>query len=245
MLMQPYLEITTVSKCPVNCRFCPQDVFQKAYKGQAKLTFEDFKTVLDKLPKGMMVCFSGYAEPFLNADAIKMMQYAEETSHPIMLFSTLVGLNMQKARELAEIEIEYFCLHLPDNLGNAKISDTQEYREVLNYVLRHMTISNFSVHNMLFQSDGRAGNLTDARPYIYGPFNCVKLVTPQFVMLPNCDVQLCCMDFGLQHKIGNLKTQSWDELVNSPVYKKLREDRFEIGSPGICRRCAYATPIKF
>ena len=33
------------------------------------------------------------------------------------------------------------------------------------------------------------------------------------VLLPNGDVVLCCMDFGMQHVLGNLKRQSYEEIL--------------------------------
>ena len=33
------------------------------------------------------------------------------------------------------------------------------------------------------------------------------------VVLPNGDVSLCCMDYGLKHIIGNIFEQSYDEVV--------------------------------
>ena len=33
------------------------------------------------------------------------------------------------------------------------------------------------------------------------------------VMLPNGDVSLCCMDYGLEHILGNLFEQSYDEIM--------------------------------
>ena len=36
------------------------------------------------------------------------------------------------------------------------------------------------------------------------------------VLLPNGDVSLCCMDYGLNHILGNLYTQNYDDIV--PVH---------------------------
>ena len=33
------------------------------------------------------------------------------------------------------------------------------------------------------------------------------------VLLPNGDMSLCCMDYGLKHIHGNLLTQSYDEII--------------------------------
>ena len=33
------------------------------------------------------------------------------------------------------------------------------------------------------------------------------------VLLPNGDVSLCCMDYGLEHIIGNLYEQSYEDII--------------------------------
>jgi FkbM family methyltransferase len=36
------------------------------------------------------------------------------------------------------------------------------------------------------------------------------------VMLPNGDVSLCCMDYGLDNILGNLDSQTWEEIIPEP-----------------------------
>lgn len=36
------------------------------------------------------------------------------------------------------------------------------------------------------------------------------------VMLPNCDVSLCCMDYGLDHILGNLLEQEYNDILPEP-----------------------------
>jgi hypothetical protein len=36
------------------------------------------------------------------------------------------------------------------------------------------------------------------------------------VVLPNGDVSLCCMDYGLKHIIGNIYEQEYDDIIPPP-----------------------------
>ena len=36
------------------------------------------------------------------------------------------------------------------------------------------------------------------------------------VLLPNGDVSLCCMDYGLDNILGNLDSQTWEEIIPEP-----------------------------
>lgn len=75
-----------------------------------------------------------------------------------------------------------------------------------------------------------------------GPVTCS--FTPFFdqnVMLPNGDVALCCMDYGLKHVLGNLFRQSYEELFAGPAMGELRARNMRYGPTGtICRQCTRA-----
>lgn len=57
------------------------------------------------------------------------------------------------------------------------------------------------------------------------------------VLLPNGDVTICCMDYGLKHKFGNLLVNSYEDLFKSEEYLKvqagLKDDKIDI----LCRTC--------
>jgi len=238
------LEITTVSKCVIDCSYCPQQVFQEAYHGCRTLSLENFKKALLSVPKNVTIHFSGFSEPFLNPECIDMIEYAHSTGYKIVIFSTLVGLKSENVKRLQICNPEEFVLHLPDNKDNAKIPITETYKDTLVTALKLLRVSYFSVMNDLFISNERAGlclNIPKRR--VHGWFYCTKLVSPQFVMLPNCDVVLCCMDFGLKHRLGNLLEQSFMDIVNSKEYKRVRDGRFKTRVGIICRKCMWAVPL--
>lgn len=71
---------------------------------------------------------------------------------------------------------------------------------------------------------------------------------PEFnnhVVLPDGTVLLCCMDYGMQHVLGNLKTQTYDEIRNNWEMKKIFQ-----GAQGdesvelLCRKCLSAVVQK-
>jgi radical SAM protein with 4Fe4S-binding SPASM domain len=66
------------------------------------------------------------------------------------------------------------------------------------------------------------------------------------VLLPNGDVVLCCMDYSIEHKIGNLLEHSYKELFRSEklkeIFKSLAGDTSE--KKLLCRTCEYARVSK-
>jgi sulfatase maturation enzyme AslB (radical SAM superfamily) len=238
-LFYPLLEITTVSNCVINCEYCPQKAFQRSYRGCNVLAFEDFKRALSTVPKTVEIHFSGFSEPFLNPNCLEMIEYARLEGYKIVVNSTLVGLKTEDVGRLERCKPK-LTIHLPDNLGNAKIPITETYKNTLVEVLIKMKVSDFAIMNENFVSNQRAGLCKNSEKiHRTGWYWCIKLVAPQFVMLPNCDVVLCCMDFGLKHKLGNLLEQSYSEIVDSSAFSAIRNNRFHWDGDSLCRNCMW------
>lgn len=234
------IEITTSLPCSINCRLCPQDILRKKYRGRSFLSLYDFKTIIDKIPREIKITFSGFSEPFLNYYTMDMIEYAAQKGHKIDLYSTLIGLKTEDVSRLAKIGLNFFVLHLPDSLGNAHILITEEYLHTLAMVLKNINIDIFSVMNKSFPNNGRAGNLSEFKGHRKGFFRCTYLENNIFVLLPSCDVVLCCNDYGLQHVLGNLLTQDYIEIVNCKEYKTIKRNRFMLDGDILCRKCKCA-----
>jgi hypothetical protein len=161
--------------------------------------------------------------------------------HQVVIFSTLVGLDVKDINRLKRVNPK-LILHLPDNLGNANIPNTELYRNTLVKVLHELSITDFSVMNERFINNQRAG-LSKGSTNVHqkGWLYCVKYDKPQFVLLPNCDVTLCCMDFGLKHILGNLLNQPYSEIECSPLFKKIKSNRFHWDGDYLCRGCIWGS----
>lgn len=251
-------EINAVVGCCVACKYCPQDVLLKAYHGERFLTFEHFKQVLAKIPEGMIIGFSGFSEPFQNPEMVDMIRYAHAQGRQIMLCTTLVGLTMEKFEQIKDIPFHTVTLHVPDKHENAIIPMTEEYFRVLDAVLDwkmvrdgrettvvgkancqgevHPKIREFIRGRVLIFPElaDRAGNLKDEGLYsvgtLDGPIYCNY--SPELnnnLLMPNGDVVLCCMDFGLRHVLGNLFTQSFEDIRGSKELAHVRRALVQSG----------------
>jgi len=187
--------------------------------------------------------FSGFSEPFLNPKGLEMLEYISSKGFRVTLYSTLVGLTPDKIDRLAKIKFDHFCLHLPEPNQIAQIKITENYKNTLVAAITKMQINEISIMNDAFVSNERAANCDNAKPrHNRGPFHCKKLVSPEFVMLPNCDVVLCCMDWQMQHKLGNLLRQSFEEIAQSEAYKTIARNRWSFDGNILCRSCKWAIP---
>jgi len=250
----PTLEFTTSipeKGCVVDCAFCPQRTLEKSYTGQRMMTLDNFKSVVDKLPKEIRVTFAGFTEPWLNKNCTDMLLYADEKGHPISVFTTGIGMKVEDVYRLKDVPYAGnpnggFVLHLPDQERIAKHPVTSNYikvleafREVCGEIQNFYTMSMGpvldDVKHIFPQASvpefwSRAGNLMGEamlKPELYNLKDQFKSIyhgeSPKTcgcledlyhnIVLPNGDVSLCCMDYGLKHILGNIYEQSYEEVI--------------------------------
>lgn len=286
-----YLEITTMIGCPLMCTFCPQKELKAAYaknEGSKKdlkyLSYENFETVLNKLPKHVAVGFSGMAEPWANPSCTDMLRLTLEKGFNVRIFTTLYGLTVDDAKTVIGLltkhkqQVKTLVIHLPDSKGNmVGWKPSHEWLGVFNKFVEFwnaqilssfgmMTMNNSGiVHPALnvfnvkltpgWAGNTRAGSLDETqvngqkliKARHEAPVSCSA--TPFYdrgVLLPNGDVALCCMDYGLKHIIGNLLDMEYYDLFQSEGMNKLRDANMTPGLQkcSICKSCEQAAPYK-
>jgi len=232
--MGAHLEISTSIPCILNCRYCPQDELKINYKSKIKkLSLSNFILAIDKLPENSKVTFSAFNEPFQNPEAVDMILYAHSKGHEISVNSTLMGLNIEKYEQIRTLGMVNFGVHLPDNSGKTVVNITYEYKELLKYIICNPPpYMKFNHHAADIHSEikeivpvsyrllihNRCGLLQEGQAD-YHPK--MKRCGHEFlftndrgggVLLPNGDCVTCCHAFNLAGYLGNLFTQTWEEI---------------------------------
>lgn len=264
--MSRWLEITTVMGCKNLCDYCPQVLLARRYRGQPRvLTMEVFRKCIDKVPKDVGVHFSGYAEPWLNPDCTEMLLYAFDRGHQIAVYTTLVGMRISDIDRIRHVPFSTFVIHLPDADGLMKVEPDDDYLALLRYVggagisgLTYLTIG--SQHPKIIEQIGlkpeeplhgdfvhsRAGNVDSAvlsaPAPLEGRIRCAKHRMTKNVLLPNGDVTLCCMDYGLRHILGNLLNDDYELLHRGAEYHRVLSSFQSHHTDSLCRRCEWAEP---
>lgn len=273
--MNNSVDITTNIGCRVQCKFCPQDVSVSNYASKNNfnkiefgkpviMSYQTFVTILKKIPKNVLIRFSGFSEPFLNPECIKMIKYANDNGYQIQLYSTLVGMTINDVDILSTIKLQKFVIHLADNEKYAKIP-LALHKEILKKIISS------PLENVFFMTMGTlpdeitkiigmdvkasemvdwAGNIDFGRKTnrITGPILCTmnrsknnRDIPP--IILPNGDTVLCCKDWSMNYVLGNLCDCGYDELFQSKTYheviKKMRSENDDI----LCRNCEFALSV--
>jgi len=253
------LEITTTVGCPNACKLCPQELFVSRYKDDHRyLSFDNFKKCINKIPNYVRIDFSGFSEPWINPDCTKMILYTHTLGFKITVFTTCVGMKEGDIEIIKSIPFEAFVVHLPDNDNNMKMPAVTGYMELLNRI-KHESINNirymamgplhillkdlFGYEKFGFKAVNRAGNMKDKIvKKKKGSIRCA--VSPKMrrnILLPNGDVVLCCMDYGMKHILGNLLDKNYHDLFSGQQYKNIING-LNHGKSGdvLCRYCNWS-----
>ena len=242
----PAMEITPVIGCSVNCKYCPQKLLLTEYfkdnkDRQAKMSLDQFKKCVQKLPTNTLIEFAGFVEPFLNEESVDMMYYANELGYKITLFTTLVGLKESQLEKVLKIPFKQVVLHTADADGYANIPVTEQYLKNLKRVVEAKKADGTSFvdsANCQSRPHEKVIEVTKGKLSIY----CERSHQLNHnILLPDGTVVLCCNDFGMQHVLGNLYTDRYEDIMKSEMMRQIKRGmHLDENIPIICRKCMFA-----
>jgi hypothetical protein len=216
-----------------------------------------FKTCLDKVPSEVDIHFSGFGEPWLNPDCTDMLLYAFQKGHRIKASTTLEGMTSSDVDKIAGIPFLCFNVHLPSaGDGGEKIHVDATYLNMLKKildsglevklrflgktvhpevltVLRGRNIEHVRIHTRAGNRRLRGKPLPRRKK---GRIACRRKLC-QNVLLPNGDVVLCCMDYGLKHVLGNLLESGYEALFKNQEFMDVRDGLRDESLDILCRTC--------
>ncbi len=274
--MDRRLAITTVVGCRNRCSYCPQGTFMRAYRprnGETRMSLETFRACVDKVPTDVCINFAGFAEPWFNPACTDMLLYAFDRGHRIRVFTTLMGMTVQDVDRIRHVPFETFTVHLPDGQGKTRMRVDAQYLAVLDRVLTHgfhnaefifhfTQGGNEHVHEdarRVFDAHGvepkRRGLVTRAGNVSIDGQSCPVRLKGRLqacrrfyvnILLPNGEVALCCMDWGLKHVLGNLLECRYEDLHQGEAFRLILRGQRDAAVDILCRTCeearCYPTP---
>jgi len=230
------------------------------------MSFETFENCLKKIPASVDVYFAGMSEAWINPECTKMVLHSHKKGHNISVFTTLVGMRLEDFEAVKNLPFKEFNIHLPSNEGLEKISTSGQYFQVLEKFSRSPMQILYHCHgsslpekiqdilkekNISYWDAGpttRAGNVQIANLPMpkkkKGLIKCTRNLSGN-VLMPNGDVILCCMDYKMQHILGNLLYSSYKSLFSGPEFKKILMSQKTENSETLCRYCEFAADCDF
>ncbi len=241
-------------------------------KGRERyLSVDTLEKCMDHMPENVNYQFGGMAEAFLNPDCLELIRTVCKTKHTVNLYTTLVGVTEDMLYEIIDLPIDYVTLHVADIKGYAKIPATDEYYRLLEIAVnakkkngnRFIDMCNSQAEPDPYVSDicegkyiitstllDRAGNLQGDRLVS----KCIKTgriscgicgkALNKNELMPDGTLLLCCMDYGMKHVLGNLKEQSYSEIMKGTEMKRVKEGmEINFEDDILCRSCSSANLI--
>jgi hypothetical protein len=219
------------------------------------MEFGVFQECVKKTPAKVDIHFSGLCEPWLNPECTKMVQYCHETGHKISIYTTAVGMSPSDVEALKSIPFTEFVVHLPSGEGYEKIKINDNYLSTLCCLKQIGIVTSWlclgkTVDSLVQPIVGqkviydrlitRAGNVNVGKKRMArrrkGRIRCARNLHHN-VLLPNGDVLLCCMDYGMKHVIGNLRDQNYESLFKSQEFLLVVEGLKDETVDSLCRFC--------
>lgn len=267
--------ITTKIGCPISCKYCPQDILIREYLKRdnpiMELSLEKFKEMLDRIPKDVIVSFTGFVEPFANPKCIDMILYALDNGYVIRVFSTLYNVSIEDYKKFKDYKnLKTLDIHLPDSNGNTRFAMTEQYKETLKYIIENppkyarLWTSCLGVtshtHKEIREIISVAGNpINSVHGLVYDNRlshrgarlrcnrDCSRIDNPKAgvgMILPNGDVVACTQDWELENCIGNIfEVNSWDEIMQGELRSKFRDALDNPRIDNICTYCELALEV--
>jgi radical SAM protein with 4Fe4S-binding SPASM domain len=221
------LEITSYVGCPNMCHYCPQELLMGEYIGVSSMTLNDFKRLLDNVPKDVRIDFSGFSEIFFHPKGAYLIKESIDRGYNTILYTTLEGFSIEDVELLKGLPFGEVVFHKWPGV------DEDEFNWKVTKFSNQIQAGRVAKITPEWEWS-RAGNVKEMEVK-KGKFQCVFAARDfdHNVLMPNGDVYLCCQDYGLKHKIGNLYETNFDDLDRSEIVRlSLQED-----SDTICRKC--------
>ena len=221
------LEITSYIGCPNMCHYCPQKLLKSEYVGVGVMTLDDFGRMLDNVPKDVRIDFSGFSEIFFHPQGSELIRASCTRGYNTILYTTLEGFDIHSVDILKGLSFGEVVFHQWPRV------DLEEFNRKIKIFTTE--IQDGRVAEITPQWEwSRAGNVKERKP-LRGKFNCLYAAKDfnHNVLLPNGDVHICCQDYGLKHKIGNLLETNFDDLDRSGLVELSNQEDSDI----ICRKC--------
>jgi hypothetical protein len=219
-----------------------------------QMSFDLFETCLAKIPLRVDIHFTGMCEPWLNPECTRMLLYAHERGHRIGVSTTLVGMAFSDIDLMESVPFKFFRVHLPSAEENENIIKGKTYIQLLKRVIKtninktfhfhgknlHPEISHLIRNVQLLPLCSRGQNITlkhrPSPPRHRGTLGCVRKLRNN-VLLPNGDVLLCSMDYGMQHVLGNLMAADYASLFSGQEFSRIKRGQSDEGVDLLCRYC--------
>lgn len=230
----PNIAIETCNACNRGCDFCPVGIDRKPVERMSKEMFEDIVDQLHAFGYEGQICLQWYNEPLADKRLTEFTAYARlKCPHSYIYFASngdllTPELHVQLVEAgLNHMHVSQYDGHIQDNVQ--AVLDAGKYLNRLHVAVR--------VHEDLNNTRGGLVQVNVDGEYPLKE-RCIR-PDEQMVIAATGDVPLCCNDYHITYKIGNVVDRTlldlWADTQFAKAWGWLREgDRTQIK---VCQLC--------
>jgi len=207
------------------------------------------------VPKDSILVWSGFSEPFLNPHFPEIIRKYNADGWKMRLDTTLANCSIETARLVKEIPWTYLKLHLSSFGDLMKLPVTPEYLEVLKIVSTnpcHKCFVYFGILSKEIKAIVDAAEPKDFFTTLHSRANNVAVMPTverhkgtlkrclwleRGHLLPNGKLTLCCESWKLEHILGDLNHERYEDVFKKPEYLELLAAHEDESKPLLCRTC--------
>ena len=263
------IEVSTVNKCDNRCAYCPSINKNLDRKSKVEyMTLEDAKRYFSKIPRPAEIFFGGHSDPMRAPEIYDIVKYLREEGVFVYMLTTLHKVDKSVVRKVFSLPNVHARIHMVDSNGYTGMKLSPELIKNYEIAIKLINRNGGKVYgccwgdlpielehlrnafetpidmNMQTLCDF-GGNIKHkwAKPYyIAGPIKCRRNHTCMH-LLPDGRLSVCETDWALNHIIGDLNENTYEEIVNGDAYKRYKEILLSQDEDCVCRHCTDAIPL--
>lgn len=243
--------------CNLSCMECEVNRSMKRPKGH--MSFELFKSIIDRHPHFLRINLTNYGEPLLHKDLLKMISYASSKKNVCTIFTNATLLSDEAAKGLVDSGLKVICFSIDGVDEVYKKVRGHDYKDVAGKIDNFLRINKEMGRPVLTEM-----NMVEFGPTIgqwaevkraWGSKIDVLMKTPlmqgkikrkkrclnlwrSLVVLQDGAVVPCCVDIDMQMKLGDIKENSLLEIFNGDKMRDLRNRHIRHDFPELCSHCS-------
>lgn len=244
------IEITNA--CNYKCGFCPQS---KQTRKIESMSVELFDTILEKVKSYEHITFSGMGEPMIHPEFFHFMGRTIRKGFKVLIITNGSKLDQTMFKELDYKGIEavriswYNKPEQKENLDNILKLKTRTTKLNLHYTPLNIDAS---VDKFIEEYKDKVDMLEVWKPHnwvdvykfrkVENQINCNRIKRDPLQIQVDGSVVACCTgSWDNELVLGNLKTQSLDEIFESDLHKRLKRHDYK---GLICEHCDFRNENK-
>jgi radical SAM protein with 4Fe4S-binding SPASM domain len=196
------------------------------------MSLDDFKYYMGRIPIRQTIHFSGFSEPFGSYYCRDMIKYCIEHSIQFKIFSTLGSIDPDDIALLKTMPAYTVFVHVKGPVPD--IFDNPQTAIFVGSLPFNIPKGWKQINqDAITRAGNNGGSDNDAG---HKAHKCIDARHDQNVLLPNGDIVVCCMDYGLEYILGNLNENTLSEIMRGERYNKFRSDLLN-GTNELCNKC--------